>query len=102
MSGFRVLKEKATVFILGLEGKKRSQFNFGSQTEGTTTPGLNSDLDNLFCLHDFHIIQDWNEWQQGRETLLMLQDGDVAPGYCRLQLVFRDAPIAATEVPPVR
>ncbi|XP_045202238.2 uncharacterized protein LOC123555712 [Mercenaria mercenaria] len=72
-------------------------FMFGSQTEGTTTVGLNSDKDTLMCDIRYNIIQDWCQWEQGKGNLLMLRD-NVAPGYCRLQLLRSDIPVAREDL----
>ncbi|XP_053403338.1 uncharacterized protein LOC128558386 [Mercenaria mercenaria] len=73
-------------------------FKFGSQTEGTTTLGLNSDTDTLICYSRYNIIQDWWQWEQGKINLLMLRD-NAAPGYCRLQLLRSDIPEAREDLP---
>ncbi|XP_060561380.1 uncharacterized protein LOC132721142 [Ruditapes philippinarum] len=68
-------------------------FNFGSQSEGTTTPGMNSDLDTLACINVLPVIQDWSDWKLGVFNLLMTEDDSVSPGYCLLQVVRPDAPL---------
>ncbi|XP_060603404.1 uncharacterized protein LOC132756363 [Ruditapes philippinarum] len=68
-------------------------YMMGSQAEGTTTLGLNSDTDNIYCLDMYHVIQDWSDWQPGVINLLMIQDRSVSPGYCRLQLLRHDSPL---------
>ncbi|XP_060578205.1 uncharacterized protein LOC132735283 isoform X2 [Ruditapes philippinarum] len=70
-------------------------YYFGSQSEGTTTIGMKSDSDQLFCLNDFPVIQDWCEWIPDVPNLLMIQDNSVSPGYCLLQVLQRDAPLPA-------
>ncbi|XP_060578200.1 uncharacterized protein LOC132735278 [Ruditapes philippinarum] len=70
-------------------------YYFGSQSEGTTTIGINSDTDELYCLNHIPVIQDWCEWIPGLPNLLMIQDDSVSPGYCLLQLLQRDAPLPA-------
>ncbi|XP_053403334.1 uncharacterized protein LOC128546005 [Mercenaria mercenaria] len=77
---------------------RSTYFHFGSQTEGTTTLGLKSDTDTLVCDNRCNIIQDWGQWEQGKENLLMLRD-NVAPGYCRLQLLRSDIPVAWEDLP---
>ncbi|XP_060586138.1 uncharacterized protein LOC132741891 [Ruditapes philippinarum] len=74
----------------------------GSQSEGTTTIGLHSDLDILSCSHDFNIIQDWSEWEHDvnmKFNYLMIQDENTTPGYCFLQLLKDDEPLPATVIP---
>ncbi|KAH3808334.1 uncharacterized protein LOC127834376 isoform X2 [Dreissena polymorpha] len=49
-------------------------FHFGSQSEGTTIPGLNSDIDALYIDKRVNIMTDWRNWEAGMENLLMLRD----------------------------
>ncbi|XP_053402063.1 uncharacterized protein LOC128557791 [Mercenaria mercenaria] len=76
-----------------LQGGNNSFYNFGSQSEGSTTIGLYSDTDLLFCLCEYNVIQDWGEWQPGRPNLLMIQDETTSPGYCLLQWLRPDEPL---------
>ncbi|XP_060576581.1 uncharacterized protein LOC132733873 [Ruditapes philippinarum] len=66
---------------------------FGSQSEGTTTKGMQSDLDQLYCNKALPMIQDWSDWIPGLYNLLMIQDNSVSPGYCLLQVLRPDAPL---------
>ncbi|XP_045190162.2 uncharacterized protein LOC123547263 [Mercenaria mercenaria] len=68
-----------------LLGMNMSIYHFGSRSEGSTTLGLQSDTDTLFCLNKYNVIQDWAEWQPSRRNLLMIQDETTSPGYCLLQ-----------------
>jgi hypothetical protein len=68
-------------------------YTLGSRVEGTTTIGLNSDADALFTLPRHKVIQDWSEWEIGKQNLLMIQDETVSPGYCLLQILRNDAPL---------
>ncbi|XP_060559465.1 uncharacterized protein LOC132719672 [Ruditapes philippinarum] len=70
-----------------------------SQSEGTTTIGLKSDLDRLACVHDYNIIQDWSEWKHGKENYLMIQDENTTSGYCFLQSLRDDEPLPLTVIP---
>ncbi|KAH3871746.1 hypothetical protein DPMN_034959 [Dreissena polymorpha] len=38
---------------------KTTAFIFGSQSEGTTTPDLESDFDTMFCLDYWNVILYW-------------------------------------------
>ncbi|XP_045192177.2 uncharacterized protein LOC123548735 isoform X2 [Mercenaria mercenaria] len=76
-----------------LLGKNISTYNFGSQSEGSTTIGLHSDSDTLYCDSKLNVIQDWSEWQPGRRNLLMIQDETTSPGYCLLQQLRDDEPL---------
>lgn len=59
-------------------------YHFGSQTEGTTTQGLNSDLDSLACFNVANVVDDLEHWKKDRLNLLMEMNEKTAPGYCRL------------------
>jgi len=48
-------------------------YHFGSMTEGTTTPGMGSDIDTLQCDHSVNIMSGWPEWEHGRHNLLMVK-----------------------------
>ncbi|KAL4218486.1 hypothetical protein ACF0H5_023220 [Mactra antiquata] len=87
-----------TVLFL-LDNKYTTKYLFGSQSEGTTTEGINSDADVLFRVPDFNVINDWSHWKQGEVNLLMVQDQTIAPGYCLLQLLRSDVPLAAEYIP---
>ncbi|XP_060594782.1 uncharacterized protein LOC132749114 [Ruditapes philippinarum] len=73
-------------------------YHLGSRVEGTTTLGLNSDIDFLFTLPGYKVIEDWNEWEPDRGNLLMIQDDTVSPGYCLLQILRNDAPLSEDNV----
>ncbi|XP_045192149.2 uncharacterized protein LOC123548710 [Mercenaria mercenaria] len=97
-----ILKRRRTVLLwdtmdtLGTDrllGKNISTYRFGSQTEGSTTLGLHSDTDTLFCYNKYNVIQDWGEWQPGKLNLLMIQDETTSPGYCLLQCLKLDEPL---------
>ncbi|XP_060563763.1 uncharacterized protein LOC132723113 [Ruditapes philippinarum] len=82
-----------------LTDTNNTSYHLGSQSEGTTTIGLESDVDLLFCMHDFNIIQDWSEWEHGKENYLMIQDENTTPGYCFLQSLRQDVPLPDTVIP---
>ncbi|KAL4218494.1 hypothetical protein ACF0H5_023228 [Mactra antiquata] len=86
--------------VLSLSNNKNTtQYLFGSQSEGTTTEGINSDVDVLLCVPNFNVINDWSHWKQGEVNLLMVQHQTIAPGYCLLQLLRSDVPLAAEYIP---
>ena len=73
-------------------------YNFGSISEGSTTPGLKSDMDNLVSRDDeFIVIGDLSEWTPNFSNFLMIQDQTTPPGYCLLQKLRADAPQPATD-----
>ena len=73
-----------------------TNFYFGSQTEGTTTPGLQSDTDLLFTPHYINIMYTWDDWQQGKRNLLMVRDEDTPPQHYLLQWIRSDIPQPVT------
>ncbi|KAL4218492.1 hypothetical protein ACF0H5_023226 [Mactra antiquata] len=86
--------------VLSLSNNKNTaQYLFGSQSEGTTTRGIDSDEDVLICVPNFIVISDWSHWKQDEMNLLMVQDQATAPGYCLLQLLRSDVPLAAEYIP---
>ncbi|XP_060574010.1 uncharacterized protein LOC132731773 [Ruditapes philippinarum] len=68
---------------------------FGSQSEGTTTIGIQSDIDQLIRDKEYPVIQDWSDWISGLYNFLMIQDNSVSPGHCLLQSLRSDAPLPA-------
>ncbi|XP_052776034.1 uncharacterized protein LOC128213952 [Mya arenaria] len=75
--------------VQGLDG---TSFHFGSQSEGTTTPGLNSDIDTLTCINDTNIMSSWSEWEAGRLNMLMLKEETCSPQHYLLQVIRHDSP----------
>jgi len=77
-------------------GDNITTFHFGSQSEGTTTPGLQSDTDMLATLNHINIMFSWADWQQGRLNLLMVREEDTPPQHYLLQLIDEDIPQPVT------
>ncbi|KAH3730480.1 hypothetical protein DPMN_056469 [Dreissena polymorpha] len=71
-----------------LRGTRFECFHFGSQSEGTTTPGLQSDIDILYSSYNVNIMTDLGDWKAGMCNLLMLYDDFTPPQQYLLQ-VFR-------------
>ncbi|XP_045183569.2 uncharacterized protein LOC123542006 [Mercenaria mercenaria] len=98
-----VLKRRRTLLLFEsihkmdkiLTGSSFISLYFGSQVEGTTTPGLKSDLDFL-RFENVNVIQDWSDWQPGIRNLLMIKDESTSPGYCLLQVLRADEPSPCT------
>ncbi|KAL3883290.1 hypothetical protein ACJMK2_029572 [Sinanodonta woodiana] len=59
---------------------------FGSQAEATTTPGLHSDIDRVFC-YKFRVIKDLESWMPDITTFLIVNDEHTPPGYVKLQWI---------------
>jgi len=72
-------------------------YHFGSMTEGTTTPGMGSDIDTLICNDDVNIMSGWPEWERGRENLLMVKHVTCSPQHYRLQEARSDLPLPLTQ-----
>ncbi|KAH3740370.1 hypothetical protein DPMN_047076 [Dreissena polymorpha] len=70
-----------------LFGKNNECFHFGSQSEGTTTPGLQSDIDLLGSCNIFNIMTVWEDWKAGMKNLLMLHDNTTPPQQYLLQVI---------------
>ncbi|XP_060606815.1 uncharacterized protein LOC132759110 [Ruditapes philippinarum] len=81
------------------KGDNFSLYCLGSQSEGTTTPGLQSDTDMVYCNNEYNIIQDMSEWERGKVNYLMIQDVNTSPGYCFLQLFDVNTPLPITVNP---
>ncbi|XP_053402302.1 uncharacterized protein LOC128545871 [Mercenaria mercenaria] len=76
-----------------------STYYFGSQVEGSTTPGLKSDLDTLTCpTATLNVIQDWSGWEPSIIKFLMIKNETTSPGYCLLQCVRVDEPSPCTSI----
>ncbi|XP_052777135.1 uncharacterized protein LOC128214611 [Mya arenaria] len=81
-----------------LHGFNITPYIFDSQTEGTTTWGMESDIDSFMCNNYMPVILDWSEWRQGRVNLLVVKTEQSPPQHCWLQYVRPDLPLPLTEV----
>ncbi|XP_053391708.1 uncharacterized protein LOC128554452 [Mercenaria mercenaria] len=61
-----------------------TRYYFGSRSEGTTTPGLQSDTDRVHCINQIKVINS-SEMERGNLSYLMIEDESVSPGYCLLE-----------------
>ncbi|XP_053379752.1 uncharacterized protein LOC123527776 [Mercenaria mercenaria] len=91
-----LLRETMQTITPGADGRQMTVYELGSQSEGTTTIGLESDTDTLGCMDDNIVIQDWSEWTPGKYNYLMIQNETTPPGYCLLQALRPDAPLPDT------
>ena len=62
-----------------------SVYNFGSRADGTTTEGMDSDLDTVYIFNNLPVVTDPSENPVGT-SLLFIQDATTPAGYCKLQL----------------
>ncbi|KAL3885779.1 hypothetical protein ACJMK2_025818 [Sinanodonta woodiana] len=67
-------------------GINLQMFIFGSQIEGSTTEGLESDIDQV-VLENIFAIRNIQDAVPGTRTCLMVRDEDTHPGYYKLQHV---------------
>ncbi|XP_052768124.1 uncharacterized protein LOC128208617 [Mya arenaria] len=88
---FLMLEAEGTISG-NLQGFNSTKFFFGSQSEGTTTPGLNSDVDILNCEHDINIMTALSEWTAGMENYLMIKEEKCSPQHYLLQEIRQDSP----------
>ena len=65
---------------------------FGSSYEGTTTLGMDSDVDVVGVLNDLPVVTDPADHPDGN-CLLLVQDQTTPSGYCKLQLVHNGIPL---------
>jgi len=92
------LQNESTVTVkLKLLGLSYMIYHFGSMTEGTTTPGMGSDIDTLWCDDDVNIMTGWPEWERGRHNLLMVKHPTCSPQHYRLQEALDDLPLPRTQ-----
>ena len=80
------------------QGSNVVAFHFGSQSEGTTTPGLQSDTDLLTSMNDFNIMLHWSDWKWGMINLLMVKDESTPAQHYLLQRMRSDEPLPETHV----
>ncbi|KAH3696750.1 hypothetical protein DPMN_084226 [Dreissena polymorpha] len=93
-----MLKEMCDEIMAKLLKQSGGQFYFGSQSEGTTTPGLQSDKDMLRYYSMCHVILDLNQWVPGKITFMMLKDPDLPPQQFILQVMKRFSPEPETRL----
>jgi len=77
-------------------GIPRVCYHFGSMTEGTTTPGMGSDIDTLYCDDSVNIMSGLPDWKRGKENLLMVKHVTCSPQHYRLQEIRPDLPLPVT------
>ncbi|XP_060584969.1 uncharacterized protein LOC132740921 [Ruditapes philippinarum] len=93
------MEETLTNITMMQTGVNITSYYLGSKSEGTTTPGLESDLDYIACDNNVRVIQDLSEWEHGKKNYLMIQNENTTPGYCLLQLFQYGRPMPANEIP---
>jgi len=76
-----------------LEGQNTTCIHFGSQSEGTTTPGLQSDTDMLMTLDNINIMYTMDDRKQGAKNYLMVRDETTPAQHYMLQKMRSDRPL---------
>ena len=71
-------------------------FVFGSLAEGTTIRGLNSDVDYVYCINEWNVIDAVGAASTDTPfSLLMVRDEATKPGYVKLQAALNGTPQTA-------
>ena len=86
-----ISKEIINTFTDQGSEKLISSYIFGSSSEGSTTPGMNSDTDWLLCVDEYPAIDNISDAGDGL-ALLMIRVKDTQPGYVKLQHVYNGRP----------
>jgi len=77
-------------------GRPHVCYHFGSMTEGTTTPGMGSDIDTLCCEESVNIMSGRPDWKRGKVNLLMVKHATCSPQHYRLHGIRPDLPLPLT------
>jgi len=67
-----------------------SQYIVGSQSEGSTTVGMNSDHDYLNSHYDHLVVLEEKGWRRGKLNLLALKDEETPPQFYKLRRMEHD------------
>ncbi|XP_052787689.1 uncharacterized protein LOC128222636 [Mya arenaria] len=87
-----LLREAVETITIKIFGENTTSFHFGSQSEGSTTLGMNSDIDLLGCIHETNIMSDWLYWEDGMQNVLMVKEESTPPQLYWLQWIRHDSP----------
>jgi len=88
--------ESADTLANQIRGRPVVCYHFGSMTEGTTTPGMGSDIDTLYCNESVNIMSGRPDWKGGRMNMLMVKHATCSPQHYRLQAFRPDLPLPFT------
>jgi len=89
-------EESADTLTYQIHGRPCVCYHFGSMTEGTTTPGMGSDIDTLICDDRVNIMSGRPDWKRGKVNLLMVKHVTCSPQHYRLQGIRADEPLPLT------
>ncbi|KAL3847823.1 hypothetical protein ACJMK2_018715 [Sinanodonta woodiana] len=67
--------------------RKKRKYVFGSRGEGSTGPGLQSDIDYVYQCNRTKVVTDLSQCQPEMNNLLMVKDNHTHPGYVKLQWI---------------
>ncbi|XP_052785811.1 uncharacterized protein LOC128221311 isoform X2 [Mya arenaria] len=87
-----LLREAIETLIDTIYGIGTTNYHFGSQSEGSTTPGMNSDIDLVMCCNKTNIMSDWVDWEAGMINFLMVKEETTPPQHYWLQIIRQDSP----------
>jgi len=85
--------ESMLTWVEQICGRPHVCYHFGSMTEGTTTPGMGSDIDTLCCKESVNIMSGRPDWKRGEVNLLMVKHATCSPQHYRLQAIRPDLPL---------
>ncbi|KAK3602232.1 hypothetical protein CHS0354_032872 [Potamilus streckersoni] len=80
-------REVFSTICNSLSGYNERDYIIGSRGEGSTGPGLLSDLDILFQSNDLKLVTDLTDCQTDKFNFLMVKDNFTHPGYVKLQKI---------------
>ena len=78
-----------------VRGDLKRVYTFGSDIEGTQTPGMNSDIDMAFVNHEIEVFTNCSS-SDGRPGYIVVQDETTPPGLVKLQMVCDNEPLQET------
>lgn len=86
-SGIGIIRELLSTTLSHVNGSTLTLYLMGSSFEGTTTPGLNSDVDFLCCFGAYEVEQDLDEIDTDTTCFLAIREEYTKPGYVKLLFV---------------
>ncbi|XP_052766322.1 uncharacterized protein LOC128207441 isoform X2 [Mya arenaria] len=93
-----LIEKQFTITFTAFHNKIQTFFNFGSQSEGTTTIGMKSDVDLLRLDVNNPVLLDMSEWEPGKESLCVIKNEHTPPQHCNLQLLETDISQSVKEI----
>ncbi|KAH3807678.1 uncharacterized protein LOC127834958 [Dreissena polymorpha] len=93
-----LLRETNITIKNTINGQTGRYYHFGSQSEGTTTPGLQSDMDLLVCNNSVHVMISLGDWRKGMENVLMVKEDDMNHQQYLLQIISPNCASPETEL----